>query len=197
MIRDVRLSAADWDHEYITEPPNRILAVSVISGDAFLTLHAADVNGHPVEQLCRFQVPARSLLLALRAVVHDDHPSTAEPNIGASTDPAAVRPPHSHQPWTPELDTQLRDTWLASSPAMDADATVLEIAQLMGRSRNGIRSRLTRLGCDPDVPWRALDHASRQAAGDQDDRGHRDDVGEHGDAASPPGTASVPELGQM
>ena len=104
MIRDVRLSAADWDDEYITEPPNRVLVVSVVSGDAFLTLHAADVDGHPDEQLCRFQVPARSLLLALRAAVHDDHPGATEPNIGAPTDPAAVRPPNSHQPWTPELD---------------------------------------------------------------------------------------------
>ena len=53
MIRDVRLSEADWHDEYITEPPNRILTVSVVSGDAVLTLHAADVKGHPDEQLCQ------------------------------------------------------------------------------------------------------------------------------------------------
>ena len=153
-------------------------------------------NGHPSEQLCRFQVPARSLLLALRAAVHDDHPGTTEPDIGAPTDPAAVRPPNSHQPWTPELDTQLRDTWLACSPAMDAEATVLEIAQLMGRSRNGIRSRLTRLGCDPDLPGHALDHASNQNTSGQDDHDHQDGVSDYVNLVPLPDAASAPDSGQ-
>jgi hypothetical protein len=113
------------------------------------------------------------------------------------TDPAAVRPPNSHQPWTPELDTQLRDTWFACSPGLDAEATtVLEIAQLMGRSRNGIRSRLTRLGCDPDLPGHALDHTSGHNTNGQDDRDHQDGVGEHVHAVPLPDAATASDSGQ-
>jgi hypothetical protein len=155
MIQDIRLSAAQRNDDSPTESSARILTLSVATGNAFLVLHHADVNGEPTEQLCDFQIPARSLLLALRAAVHDDHhdPADIDPDIGAASVP---KPANSHQPWTPELDRELRDTWLACAPDAGAGAMIREIAQLMGRSRNGIRSRLLRVGCNPEVPGQAI-----------------------------------------
>jgi hypothetical protein len=105
-----------------------------------------------------FQVSARSLLLALRAAWGDGHPGTTEFDV--ATGPAPRKPragaPNSRQPWTAELDEVVRDTWLAVPSTTPADDVIGDLAKRMGRSRGGIRARLARTGCDPDVPGRTL-----------------------------------------
>jgi hypothetical protein len=44
----------------------------------------------------------------------------------------------------------------AAATSSPAPAMIAEIADIMGRSRNGVRSRLARIGCDPDIPGRTL-----------------------------------------
>ena len=152
MIRDVWLSAADWNDDDITEPPSRLFNLAVIAGQAYIGVHIGDENGDPAVQLSAIQVSARSLLLALRAALHDDdHPSGAGPGLPSAGPAGEMRPVHSHRPWTEDLDTQLRDTWLACTGSNPAPV-IEEIAEAMGRSANGIRARLRRIGCDPDLP---------------------------------------------
>lgn len=152
MIRDVWLSAADWNDDDITEPPSHLLNLAVIAGQAYIGVHIGDENGEPAVQLSAIQVSARSLLLALRAALHDDnHASGAGPGVPSAGPAGELRPVHSHQPWTDDLDTQLRDTWLACTASNPAPV-IEEIAEAMGRSTNGIRARLRRIGCDPDLP---------------------------------------------
>jgi hypothetical protein len=106
---------------------------------------------------CSFRVPARSLLLALRAAWDDDQPGAADVDRPRPPRGRRAGPANSHQPWTPELDAELRDTWLAAVPP--ASPRIGELAEAMSRSRNAIRARLARIGCDPDVPGRLLEHA--------------------------------------
>ena len=159
MIRQTLLSTAMHDEDEVTEPPSGMLKVTVIGDVAFLAWTPTDLSAEWVDPpACSFQVSARSLLLALRAAWDDNHPGVA--TIDHAAPPPArergPRPPNSHQPWTAELDTHLRDTWLAAATTSPAPATIAEIADRLGRSRNGIRSRLARIGCDPDIPGRTL-----------------------------------------
>ncbi|NUT49892.1 MAG: hypothetical protein HOV94_21655 [Saccharothrix sp.] len=75
---------------------------------------------------------------------------------GPPTVPSKSRPANANQPWTTDLDDGLRADWLAAG----ADTTTVElirsIAKRLERSPTSIRSRLARVGCDPDVPGRAL-----------------------------------------
>jgi hypothetical protein len=104
-----------------------------------------------------FQVSARSLLLALRAAWGDTHPGSTELDVTiAPKRRERPGPPNSRQPWSVDLDAVLRDTWLAATSATPADEVIGELAKQMGRSRGGIRARLARTGCDPDVPGRTL-----------------------------------------
>ncbi|SHE76137.1 hypothetical protein [Streptoalloteichus hindustanus] len=68
----------------------------------------------------------------------------------------ASRPGNSFQPWTAELDEELRAAWLSEPTASPAAEVTGRLAERMGRSRNAIRSRLARVGCDPDLPGREL-----------------------------------------
>ncbi|MBW0114035.1 hypothetical protein [Pseudonocardia abyssalis] len=178
MIRDVWLSAADWNDDDITEPPSRLLNLAVIAGQAYIGVHIGDENGDPAVQLSAIQVSARSLLLALRAALHDDdHPSGAGPGLPSAGRTGELRPAHSHQPWTEDLDTQLRDTWFACTATTPAPI-IEEIAEAMGRSTSGIRARLLRIGCDPDRPGseQSDDRVDPQPAESQD----RDEPAESG-----------------
>ncbi|GAA1677723.1 hypothetical protein [Fodinicola feengrottensis] len=65
-------------------------------------------------------------------------------------------PTNSYQPWTKDQDEQLLAAWLVE-PETAAATTVIGVqARMHGRSRNSIRARLARVGCDPDVPGRML-----------------------------------------
>jgi hypothetical protein len=105
-----------------------------------------------------FQVSARSLLLALRAAWGDGHPGTTEFDVSVAPAPRKPRAgaPNIRQPWTAELDEVVRDTWLAVPSTTPAAEVIGDLAKRMGRSRGGIRARLARTGCDPDVPGRTL-----------------------------------------
>ncbi|SDM97567.1 hypothetical protein SAMN04489726_4280 [Allokutzneria albata] len=64
---------------------------------------------------------------------------------------------NANAPWTPELDGQLREHWLARGADPTAGAAVIgELSDRFGRSRSSIRARLVKVGCDPDVPGRRL-----------------------------------------
>ncbi|PSL56830.1 hypothetical protein B0I31_103589 [Saccharothrix carnea] len=66
------------------------------------------------------------------------------------------RPANANQPWTPDLDAALRTEWLAATTETPTAELIRSIARRLERSPTSIRSRLARVGCDPDVPGRAL-----------------------------------------
>ncbi|WP_194282995.1 hypothetical protein [Saccharothrix syringae] len=65
------------------------------------------------------------------------------------------RPANANQPWGEEQDEELRAEWLTAGGGPSADL-IRTIARRLERSPTSIRSRLARIGCDPDVPGRAL-----------------------------------------
>ncbi len=76
-----------------------------------------------------------------------------------STPPSASardRPANANQPWTPDLDDGLRADWLAATTDTPTAELIRSIARRLERSPTSIRSRLAKVGCDPDVPGRAL-----------------------------------------
>lgn len=152
MIRETVLDTVTADED--APVPGR-LRVAVTADTARLTWASAD----PPDLIQSFQVPARSLLLALRAAWDDSHPGTADIDVPQSPKPRREpRPgaPNSRQPWTADLDTVLKDTWLGTPSTTPATTVIGELAKGMGRSRGSIRARLARVGCDPDVPGRTL-----------------------------------------
>ncbi|MBO0841288.1 MAG: hypothetical protein J2O49_10775, partial [Sciscionella sp.] len=66
---------------------------------------------------------------------------------------ASPKPANGNQPWTAELDERLASRW-AQAPDTTAAKAIATLAEEFGRSRGGIRSRLVKLGCDPDHPGR-------------------------------------------
>ncbi|WP_158846417.1 hypothetical protein [Saccharothrix deserti] len=76
-----------------------------------------------------------------------------------STPPSASprdRPANANQPWAQDLDDALRADWLAADQDTPAVDLIRSIAKRLERSPTSIRSRLAKVGCDPDVPGRAL-----------------------------------------
>ncbi|WP_432845218.1 helix-turn-helix domain containing protein [Amycolatopsis sp. CA-161197] len=59
------------------------------------------------------------------------------------------RPAQQGKPWSAELDAELESAWLAGD-------TVAELARRFERTAGGIRSRLPRVGCDPERPGHHL-----------------------------------------
>ncbi|HEX7302981.1 hypothetical protein [Lentzea sp.] len=77
------------------------------------------------------------------------------------------RPPrhaNANQPWTESLDAELRTAWLDASED-EAPTLVRSLAETMQRSTTAIRARLAKVGCDPDVPGRALSAAAATLLG--------------------------------
>ncbi|WP_189055121.1 hypothetical protein [Longimycelium tulufanense] len=77
-------------------------------------------------------------------------------NVGKLPRTARGRPGNSFQPWTSELDERLRTAWMSGDELLSAYELTGRLATEFDRSRNAIRSRLARLGCDPDIPGREL-----------------------------------------
>ena len=162
MLRDVRLAASGTTEDAVYEPPNKELSLTVIGGNAFLTLHRRDpVADIDVEDECSFQVSARSLLLALRAAWDDDRASgawTDDPPVPTQREPhrpeaAPIdKPAMSHKQWTDEMDAGLREIWGAAERDADPAKLIDAIARSLDRSENAIYSRLVRLKCDPETP---------------------------------------------
>ncbi|MEV0677950.1 hypothetical protein AB0I60_15680 [Actinosynnema sp. NPDC050436] len=76
-------------------------------------------------------------------------------------------PANANQPWTRELDDELRDHWLAATPGTPAADLIRALAKRQERSTTSIRSRLPRVGCDPDVAGRPLSPEAAQLLGVQ------------------------------
>ncbi|PPK65905.1 hypothetical protein V5P93_000202 [Actinokineospora auranticolor] len=72
---------------------------------------------------------------------------------------------NSHQPWTIEQDTTLREAWLSHPPSTQAPELIRELAEDRARTPAAIRARLPRVGCDPDVPGRLLTKESAALVG--------------------------------
>ncbi|MFD7653910.1 hypothetical protein ACFV4N_08015 [Actinosynnema sp. NPDC059797] len=77
------------------------------------------------------------------------------------------RPANANQPWTAELDDALRAEWLAAEEGSPSTDLIRAVARRLERSPTSIRSRLARVGCDPDVPGRALSGGGAEVFGVQ------------------------------
>ncbi|GHH32189.1 hypothetical protein GCM10017774_12720 [Lentzea cavernae] len=76
-----------------------------------------------------------------------------------------VRPATRHAnatlPWTTALDNELREAWLRPG-ARGAVRRINDLAERLHRSPSAIRARLSKVGCDPDVPTRELSEAAAE-----------------------------------
>jgi len=75
------------------------------------------------------------------------------------------QPANAKQPWTAELDEELRDAWLGQTDPVPIAELIRSLADRMGRSPTSIRSRLPRVGCDPDIVGRPLSPEAAQVLG--------------------------------
>jgi hypothetical protein len=78
---------------------------------------------------------------------------------------ARPQPANAKQPWTPDLDEELREAWLARTDQVPVADLIRSLADRMGRSPTSIRSRLPRVGCDPDIVGRPLSPEAAQVLG--------------------------------
>lgn len=69
------------------------------------------------------------------------------------------RPANAGKPWTSELDEVVRTRWMSGTDVA-ASALVAELSRELGRTRSSVRTRLARVGCDPDTPGRLLNSAA-------------------------------------
>jgi hypothetical protein len=79
--------------------------------------------------------------------------------------PGKPRPANAKQPWTAELDEELREAWLDRTGQVPVAELIRSLADRMGRSPTSIRSRLPRVGCDPDVVGRPLSQEAAEVLG--------------------------------
>lgn len=75
---------------------------------------------------------------------------------GRTTNRSRSRAPNAGQPWLEEQSEQLRDRWMASAATVSGSELLGTLADEFGRTRSAVRAQLARIGCDPDVPGRAL-----------------------------------------
>ncbi|MGX7823540.1 hypothetical protein ACTG9Q_00440 [Actinokineospora sp. 24-640] len=73
--------------------------------------------------------------------------------------------PNAHAPWDHDQDAALRGAWQSYPETTPATSAIRELATARQRSPGGIRARLSRLGCDPDVPGRMLSPESASLLG--------------------------------
>lgn len=76
-IREIHIGAYN-DGEQQYDPPERVLNVAVIGKKVFLDIQPCDEHGTLGEAEARVQVPARSLLRALQALIEDDEDETVK-----------------------------------------------------------------------------------------------------------------------
>ena len=72
MIRDITISARGAEDDGYYEPSARVLTLSVIGGEAHMTVYEHGPAERAAEPVTCIEVPARSLLLALTAAIEDD-----------------------------------------------------------------------------------------------------------------------------
>ncbi len=119
--------------------------------DVLLEVFGADPEGAVVaEGMIRLPVTGGAAVGKLLSRVLD-----GLTRMGA---PPTVRPQpaNAKQPWTAELDEELREAWLTPTDQGSVADLIRSLAERMGRSPTSIRSRLPRVGCDPDIVGRPL-----------------------------------------
>ncbi|MFI9006671.1 hypothetical protein ACIGNX_05485 [Actinosynnema sp. NPDC053489] len=138
----------------------------VATADPGLTVDLAgvDASGALVaEGNLRLPADAGARIGKLLAQVLEALGRLSAPVAPASRD----RPANANQPWTEDLDEDLRADWLAAPVDTPIAELIRSIAKRLERSPTSIRSRLARVGCDPDVPGRALSEGAAEVLGVQ------------------------------
>lgn len=79
---------------------------------------------------------------------------------------------NANSPWTPALDTELREAWMRPGD-QNAAERINSLAKHMERSKTAIRARLPRVGCDPDVICRELSDTAAALLGVEPSVGKR------------------------
>lgn len=129
--------------------------------DLYVEVLGADAEGVVVaEGMLRLPVTGGTAVGKLLGQVLDGLTKLGAP----PTTPRSL-PPNANQPWTPVLDEELRTAWLAESELLTTSDEIRRIAGRMGRSPSSIRSRLARVGCDPDVVGRPLSAEASEVLG--------------------------------
>ncbi|MGW5050702.1 hypothetical protein [Actinokineospora sp. NPDC004072] len=125
------------------------LSVTSEEGSLTLDLHGASPDGDVASGTIRLPVTgsAEAARLITRAL-------TAASAFDGTRKRGTA--PNSHAPWTLDQDTALRADWEAYPESTKAATAIRELAAARQRSSASIRARLSRIGCDPDVPGRLL-----------------------------------------
>ncbi|MFE9746238.1 hypothetical protein ACFYOT_15150 [Saccharothrix saharensis] len=127
--------------------------VATADPDLSIDLTGVDAAGAMVaEGTIRMPADAGAKIGKLLAQVLDALGRLSAPSSLSPRD----RPANANQPWTQDLDDGLRADWLAATTDTPTTDLIRSIAKRLERSPTSIRSRLARVGCDPDVPGRAL-----------------------------------------
>ena len=127
----------------------------VATADPDLSVDLAGVDGSGVlvaEGTIRLPSEAGAKIGKLLAQVLEALGRLSTANTPSSRD----RPANANQPWTQDLDDGLRADWLAATTDTPTAELIRSIAKRLERSPTSIRSRLAKVGCDPDVPGRPL-----------------------------------------
>ncbi|UOZ05926.1 MULTISPECIES: helix-turn-helix domain containing protein [unclassified Amycolatopsis] len=128
-----QIAVATRTDEDRAEPNTRVM----------ITLEAGGPEGEPVAE------GSLDLDVAVAATVADlvaDGLLSATTGAGRSSRRrSAARAAQQGRPWNDEMDAELESRWLAGE-------SVTEIAAYFERTPGGIRSRLPRVGCDPENP---------------------------------------------
>lgn len=144
MIREQLLRGVSWEDRKAVAPTAGDVRLVMDDGNVMVAWQEMGLNRN---QSCAFVVPARSLLLALRAASDDQRADAARGTRGRERndedlDPFAEDDPRELVPWTAEMDEQLRRTWLDERPFTS------DIAKRLGRDVRDVASRLERLGLE-------------------------------------------------
>lgn len=127
--------------------------VATADPDLSVDLAGVDASGVLVaEGTIRLPADAGAKIGKLLAQVLEALSRLSTPSSPSARD----RPANANQPWTQELDDGLRADWLAAGAGTPTADLIRSIAKRLERSPTSIRSRLARVGCDPDVPGREL-----------------------------------------
>jgi hypothetical protein len=128
--------------------------------DVLVEVFGADLDGAVVaEGMLRLPVSGGTAVGKMLGRVLD-----GLTKLGAPPTPRP-QPANANQPWTDDLDEELRHAWLDEASPMSTADLIKALAQRMGRSPTSIRSRLARVGCDPDVVGRPLSSAAAEVLG--------------------------------
>ncbi|WP_367131632.1 hypothetical protein [Saccharothrix sp. HUAS TT1] len=133
----------------------------VATADPDLSVNLAGVDGTGVlvaEGALRLPADAGARIGKLLAQVLEALGKLSTPSSPGARD----RPANANQPWSQELDDDLRTDWLAAPQDTPTAELIRSIAKRLERSPTSIRSRLAKVGCDPDVPGRALSDEGAQ-----------------------------------